>query len=272
MYGPCNRNRQALPASYPQSTHHHLLTLLIIAVANCFIITATATHTAANRADVLPVAVYAAVGQDNRCLESSTGLMFLRSTLAGDIAQWCVPPCGTRHRITYICTAVALRYLVWSTGDRYVVGYTLYAHNVMSSTFQCFLLEPQSRFGDKPVICQVICPQNATAVLKHVLTLSEEHGNGRNGTRLLVVIRSVPKQIVFGSMQILDLASRISPNGIFARATAKVGVHVHPSSVWCPSISNGMLFFPVRLVCSILPDKKKGEVCLHSGELEPLGW
>ena len=28
------------------------------------------------------------------------------------------------------------------------------------------LLEPQSRFGDKPVKFQVVCPQNGTAVLK----------------------------------------------------------------------------------------------------------
>ena len=28
------------------------------------------------------------------------------------------------------------------------------------------LLEPQSRFGDKPLIFQVVCPQNGTAVLK----------------------------------------------------------------------------------------------------------
>ena len=32
---------------------------------------------------------------------------------------------------------------------------------------QCLtLLEPQSRFGDKPLKCQVFCPQNGTAVLK----------------------------------------------------------------------------------------------------------
>ena len=32
----------------------------------------------------------------------------------------------------------------------------------------CFLtlLEPQSRFGDKPVKFQVVCPQNGTEVLK----------------------------------------------------------------------------------------------------------
>ena len=30
-------------------------------------------------------------------------------------------------------------------------------------------LEPQSRFGDKPVKLYVICPQNGTAVLKGVI-------------------------------------------------------------------------------------------------------
>ena len=28
------------------------------------------------------------------------------------------------------------------------------------------LLEPQSRFGDKPIKFKVVCPQNGTAVLK----------------------------------------------------------------------------------------------------------
>ena len=33
------------------------------------------------------------------------------------------------------------------------------------------LLEPQSRFGDKPVKFQVVCPQNETAVLKELRLL-----------------------------------------------------------------------------------------------------
>ena len=32
------------------------------------------------------------------------------------------------------------------------------------------LLEPQSRFGDKPLKCQVVCPQNETAVLKGLMS------------------------------------------------------------------------------------------------------
>ena len=32
-------------------------------------------------------------------------------------------------------------------------------------------LEPQSRFGDKPVKFQVVCPQNGTAVLKGLTTV-----------------------------------------------------------------------------------------------------
>ena len=31
------------------------------------------------------------------------------------------------------------------------------------------LLEPQSRFGDKPVKFQVVCPQNGTSVLKGLI-------------------------------------------------------------------------------------------------------
>ena len=32
-------------------------------------------------------------------------------------------------------------------------------------------LEPQSRFGDKPVNFQVVCPQNGTAALKGLINL-----------------------------------------------------------------------------------------------------
>ena len=49
------------------------------------------------------------------------------------------------------------------------------------------LLEPQSRFGDKPVKFQVVCPQNGTAVLKGLSLLAikmkgtnrGEQGGGR---------------------------------------------------------------------------------------------
>ena len=34
------------------------------------------------------------------------------------------------------------------------------------------LLEPQSRFGDKPVKFQVVCPRNGTAVLKGLRRLT----------------------------------------------------------------------------------------------------
>ena len=36
------------------------------------------------------------------------------------------------------------------------------------------LLKPQSRFGDKPFIFQVVCPQNGTAVLKYPLCVTRE--------------------------------------------------------------------------------------------------
>ena len=38
--------------------------------------------------------------------------------------------------------------------------------------FTLTLLEPQSRFGDKPIKFQVVCPQNGTAVLKRLTVLS----------------------------------------------------------------------------------------------------
>ena len=44
------------------------------------------------------------------------------------------------------------------------------------------LLEPQSRFGDKPVNFQLVCPQNGTAVLKGlilIVALLEARGSGR---------------------------------------------------------------------------------------------
>lgn len=37
------------------------------------------------------------------------------------------------------------------------------------------LLEPQSRDGGKPLIFQVVCPQNGTAVLKGFESLEETH-------------------------------------------------------------------------------------------------
>ena len=47
------------------------------------------------------------------------------------------------------------------------IGNSIY-QNIGSSMYQnvLTLLEPQSRFGDKPVKLEVICPQNGTAVLK----------------------------------------------------------------------------------------------------------
>ena len=40
------------------------------------------------------------------------------------------------------------------------------AHRVNPTHIQLTPLEPQSRFGDKPVKFQIVCPQNGTAVLK----------------------------------------------------------------------------------------------------------
>ena len=33
------------------------------------------------------------------------------------------------------------------------------------------ILEPQSRFGDKPVKSQIVCPQNGTALLKGLIVI-----------------------------------------------------------------------------------------------------
>ena len=38
------------------------------------------------------------------------------------------------------------------------------------------LLEPQSRFGDKPVKFQLVCPQNGTAVLKGLVNSRKRSG------------------------------------------------------------------------------------------------
>ena len=35
-------------------------------------------------------------------------------------------------------------------------------------------LEPQSRFGDKPLKFQVVCPQNGTAVLQGLTTVTNQ--------------------------------------------------------------------------------------------------
>ena len=39
------------------------------------------------------------------------------------------------------------------------------------------LLEPQSRFGDKPLKFQVVCPQNGTAVLEGLIRQAIRDGN-----------------------------------------------------------------------------------------------
>ena len=42
----------------------------------------------------------------------------------------------------------------------------------MGRSDRASLLEPQSRFGDKPLKFQVVCPHNGTAVLKGLTALS----------------------------------------------------------------------------------------------------
>ena len=58
--------------------------------------------------------------------------------------------------------------MVFLQNKRYVCDAILRSRVIRVVT----LLEPQSRFGDKPVIFQAVCPQNGTAVLKGIHTTS----------------------------------------------------------------------------------------------------
>ena len=54
------------------------------------------------------------------------------------------------------------------------------------------LLEPQSRFGSKPVKFQIVCPQNGTAVLKGLTSVKKQktrEGMAPNEFALMVQTR-----------------------------------------------------------------------------------
>ena len=62
------------------------------------------------------------------------------------------------------------------------------------------LLEQQSRFGDKPVISQVVCPQNGTTFLKGLRYNAEFGGdanmNTTDATRIsYVYVRIMPNNV-----------------------------------------------------------------------------
>ena len=74
------------------------------------------------------------------------------------------PPVGSEHPVRrYRCTGTLLSHPT--------VGVALLGPKISDRLSSLTLLEPQSRFGDKPLKLQVVCPQNGTAVLKG---LSEE--------------------------------------------------------------------------------------------------
>ena len=50
------------------------------------------------------------------------------------------------------------------------------------------LLEPQSRFGDKPIKFQVVCPQNGTAVLEG---LRETENRGAANRERIILCQNV---------------------------------------------------------------------------------
>ena len=75
---------------------------------------------------------------------------------------------GTRTYVTSSLPSQAhpVYYVVLATTVKSVLSSRRGAIVFQPSTFPLTHLEPQSRFGDKPVKFQVVCPQNGTAVLK----------------------------------------------------------------------------------------------------------
>ena len=53
----------------------------------------------------------------------------------------------------------------------------------VKTSYELTLLEPQSRFGDKPVKFQVVCPQHGTAVLKGLSRKSESDDRKKTKTK-----------------------------------------------------------------------------------------
>ena len=109
---------------------------------------------------------------------------------------------------------------------------------------------------------------------------AQENGNERNGTKMLVVIRSDPMQKkVFGS--IMQNPGPRQPNQYqwyLLHMPRQIGVHTHLRC--CPSTSNEVLFVPVRSGRSVLPTKKRGATLLlplpryavFSGRTEYIHW
>ena len=100
-------------------------------------------------------------------------------------------------------------------------------------------------------------PRGHTSHIAVTITSTNEHGNEPNGTRLVVVIRSVPiLKNVFGSMQNDGPRQPNRHERYLLHMPRQNGVHTHLR--WCPPTSYNPLFFPVWSGHSVLPNKKKG--------------
>ena len=88
----------------------------------------------------------------------------------------------SRHYTIFVYTRYINIYIYIPVLYIYIIIYVLCICNVFKSSLkyvasqndnavlegELTLLEPQSRFGDKPLKFQVVCPQNGTAVLKEL--------------------------------------------------------------------------------------------------------